>query len=54
MWFYANLTLTTGNPTPCPDVVHLYVDTVANPPVLKEQILAANAGRHPSCLHLHG
>jgi hypothetical protein len=47
VWFYANLTLTTGTPTPCPDVVHLYVDTAVNPPVLKEQVLAATAGGAP-------
>jgi type II secretory pathway pseudopilin PulG len=52
VWFYANLTLATGTPTPCPDVVHLYVDTAANPPVLKEQTLPANAGgAPPSCTY---
>jgi type II secretory pathway pseudopilin PulG len=47
VWFYANLTLTSGNPTPCPDVVHLYVDTAASPPVLKEQTISAQAGGVP-------
>jgi prepilin-type N-terminal cleavage/methylation domain-containing protein len=47
VWFYANLTLASGTPTPCPDVVHLYVDTVASPPVLKEQTIAAAAGGSP-------
>jgi type II secretory pathway pseudopilin PulG len=47
VWFYANLTLTTGSPTPCPDVVHLYVDTAASPPVLKEQTISAQAGGVP-------
>jgi prepilin-type N-terminal cleavage/methylation domain-containing protein len=47
VWFYANLTLTSGTPTPCPDVVHLYVDTVASPPVLKEQTITASAGGAP-------
>ena len=51
VWFYANLTLTTGNP-PCPDVVHLYVDSAVNPPVLKEQIVAATPGRpRPNCTY---
>ncbi len=52
VWFYSNLTLASGNPTPCPDVVHLYVDTVASPPVLKEQILpAAAGGAPPNCTY---
>ena len=38
MWFYANLTLASQNTgSPCPDIVHLFVDTTANPPVLREQ-----------------
>jgi type II secretory pathway pseudopilin PulG len=50
VWFYANLTLATGNPTPCPDIVHLYVNTVVNPDVLKEQVVPADAGgAPPSC-----
>ena len=52
VWFYSNLTLSATNPSPCPDIVHLYVDTVANPPVLKEQIVAADAGgTPPSCTY---
>lgn len=52
VWFFANLTLTTGSPSPCPDVVHLYVDTGVSPPVLKEQTLAAAAGgTPPSCTY---
>lgn len=47
VWFYANITLTTGNPSPCPDVVHLYIDSGVNPPVLKEQTIAAGAGQTP-------
>ena len=54
VWFYANLTLTTRQPTPCPDVVHLYVDTAASPPVLKEQTISAQAGGRPAELHVHG
>jgi type II secretory pathway pseudopilin PulG len=46
-WFFANLTLTTGTPNPCPDVVHLFVDTAASPPVLKEQVIAATTGGTP-------
>ena len=52
VWFYSNLTLSATNPSPCPDIVHLFVDTVANPPVLKEQIVAADAGgTPPSCTY---
>ncbi len=46
VWFYSNLTLAATNPTPCPDIVHLYVDTTVNPPVLKEQSLAGRRRRH--------
>ena len=50
VWFYANLTLASGNPSPCPDIVHLYVDLLANPHVLKEQTVPADAGgTPPSC-----
>jgi prepilin-type N-terminal cleavage/methylation domain-containing protein len=50
VWFFANLTLAGSSPNPCPDVVHLFVDTAASPPVLKEQVLAAAAGgTPPSC-----
>jgi prepilin-type N-terminal cleavage/methylation domain-containing protein len=52
VWFYANLTLTTASPNPCPDVVHLYVDTAVSPPVLKEQTISADAGgTPPSCTY---
>ncbi len=44
---------TAGNPTPCPDVVHLYVDTAANPPVLKEQIAGRGRRRNAADLHLY-
>jgi type II secretory pathway pseudopilin PulG len=47
VWFYANLTLTTGNPSPCPDVVHLYIDSAVSPPVLKEQVISAGSGQTP-------
>ena len=47
VWFYANITLTTGNPSPCPDVVHLYIDSAVSPPVLKEQTISAGAGQTP-------
>jgi prepilin-type N-terminal cleavage/methylation domain-containing protein len=46
VWFYANLSL-SATPTPCPDVVHLYVDTSASPPSMKEQTIAATAGGTP-------
>jgi type II secretory pathway pseudopilin PulG len=52
VWFFANLTLSGASPNPCPDVVHLYVDTAASPPVLKEQVLPATAGgTPPSCTY---
>ena len=52
VWFYANLTLTSGNPTPCPDIVHLYVDKTVSPWVLREQSLAADAGGvPPNCVY---
>jgi prepilin-type N-terminal cleavage/methylation domain len=54
VWFYSNLTLsTTTNPNPCPDVVHLYVDTSVNPPVLKEQILSdtTSTDAPPTCTY---
>jgi hypothetical protein len=52
VWFYSNLTLAAGNPTPCPDIVHLYVDKTVNPWVLKEQSLAADAGgAPPNCVY---
>jgi type II secretory pathway pseudopilin PulG len=51
VWFYANLTLGTGtNPSPCPDIVHLYVNTLVSPNVLREQVVPADAGgTPPSC-----
>jgi prepilin-type N-terminal cleavage/methylation domain-containing protein len=52
VWFYANLTLgSASNPSPCPDIVHLYVDTItAGPDVLREQVVPADAGgTPPSC-----
>lgn len=50
VWFYANLTLAGGNPSPCPDIVHLYVDLIVSPHVLKEQTVPADAGgTPPSC-----
>jgi prepilin-type N-terminal cleavage/methylation domain-containing protein len=52
VWFYSNLTLTAGNPTPCPDIVHLYVDKTTSPWVLKEQSLGADAGgTPPNCVY---
>ena len=53
VWFYANLTLgTADNPTPCPDIVHLYVNTLVSPNVLREQMVPADAGGHASDLFL--
>jgi type II secretory pathway pseudopilin PulG len=52
IWFYANLTLTSGNPTPCPDIVHLYVDKTSSPWVLREQSVAADTGgTPPNCVY---
>ena len=49
VWFYANLTLGSGsNPSPCPDIVHLYVDTItAGPDILREQVVPADSGGVP-------
>lgn len=52
VWFYSNLTLAAGNPTPCPDIVHLYVDKTSSPWVLREQSLPADAGgTPPNCVY---
>lgn len=41
MWFYANLTLANQTQaSPCPDIVHLFVDSSVNPPVLREQVIS--------------
>lgn len=41
IWFYANLTLANqAQASPCPDIVHLVVDSSANPPVLREQVVS--------------
>jgi type II secretory pathway pseudopilin PulG len=43
IWFFANITLANQTQaSPCPDIVHLFVDTAANPPVLKEQTISDN------------
>ena len=47
VWFYANLTL-SAIPSPCPDIIHLYVDTTVNPNVLKEQTLPADTAGSPT------
>jgi prepilin-type N-terminal cleavage/methylation domain-containing protein len=46
-WFYANLTLATNQATPCPDIIHLYVDMAGSPPVLREQVTSAGTGQTP-------
>jgi prepilin-type N-terminal cleavage/methylation domain-containing protein len=52
VWFYGNLNLNTSSPDPCPSIVHLYLDTTANPTVLKEQVLAAQpGGTPPTCTY---
>ena len=55
MWFYANLTLTeNGTATACPDIIHLYVDTSLNPPILREQVISdANptTDAPPNCVY---
>ena len=55
VWFYANLTLTQNvQATACPDLIHLYVDTAVNPPVLREQTISdANPATDapPSCVY---
>ena len=41
LWFYANLTLANQTQaSPCPDIVHLVVDSSVNPPVLREQVIS--------------
>ena len=53
MWFYANLTLANQTQaSPCPDIVHLYVDSSVNPPVLREQSVSdidATNDAPPNC-----
>jgi type II secretory pathway pseudopilin PulG len=52
VWFYANRTVPAGNPTPCPTIVHLYVDKTVTPWVLREQMVPADAGgAPPSCVY---
>jgi len=51
VWFYGNITLPV-TPTPCPDIVHLYVDKTVSPWVLKEQNAAADlGGTPPNCTY---
>ena len=41
IWFYANITLANQTQaSPCPDIVHLFVDAAANPPILREQTIS--------------
>ena len=41
LWFYANITLANQTQaSPCPDIVHLFVDSTVNPPILKEQTIS--------------
>ena len=47
VWFFANLTLTTA-PTPCPDIIHLFVDTSTTPSVLREQNVSADVAGSPT------
>jgi type II secretory pathway pseudopilin PulG len=47
VWFYANLTL-SATPSPCPDIIHLYVDSSVTPPVLREQTLPADTTGTPT------
>ena len=58
VWFYSNLTLSSqSQANPCPDIVHLFVDTSVNPPVLKEQSISdANptTDAPPNCVYGSG
>ena len=58
VWFYANLTLANqSTASPCPDIVHLFVDSSASPPVLKEQNISdANptTDAPPNCVYGSG
>lgn len=55
MWFYSNLTLQPEQQaSPCPDIVHLFVDAGVNPPVLREQAVSdANptTDAPPNCVY---
>jgi type II secretory pathway pseudopilin PulG len=55
MWFYSNLTLgNQSQASPCPDIVHLFVDSSVSPPVLKEQTIADNSpttDTPPNCVY---
>ena len=56
VWFYANLTLLSqSQASPCPDIVHLYVDfSTPTNPVLKEQVVSdANQATDapPNCVY---
>ncbi len=55
LWFYANITLANQTQaSPCPDIVHLVVDTSANPPVLKEQVISdvnPTVDAPPTCIY---
>jgi hypothetical protein len=43
VWFFANITLANQTQaSPCPDIVHLFVDSTANPPILREQTISDN------------
>jgi hypothetical protein len=43
IWFYANITLANQTQaSPCPDIVHLFVDSSVNPPTLREQTVSDN------------
>jgi type II secretory pathway pseudopilin PulG len=43
LWFFANITISNQTQaSPCPDIVHLFVDSTANPPILREQTISDN------------
>src|SRR5207344_352037 len=55
MWYYANLTLTeNAQATACPDIIHLYVDSSAAPPILREQVVSdtnPSTDAPPNCVY---
>ena len=57
LWFYANITLANQTQaSPCPDIVHLFVDSTVNPPVLQgaDDLRRQPHDRRPTELQVRG
>jgi hypothetical protein len=58
VWFYANITLANQTQaSPCPDIVHLFVDSTVNPNVLREQTISdvsPTTDAPPNCVYGSG